>query len=156
MGDIMQTRLRIAATLMTVVTASGLLTATAATAQAASTHAQAHAAQAAPQYSSSRHLEARLYGSSAYRSVRGHADYQSYGYRHLEVSLWNARNLAGYNLVVYANGRWAGTMNIWGGGSGHFYRTRGVPTCWSGAPIRVRTHSGRLVASGTFYRMGMM
>lgn len=152
----MQIRGRIAAALMTMAATGGLLTATAATAQAADTHAQARTAQAAPQYYSSHHLQASLYGSSAHRSVRGHADYRSYGYRHLDVSVWNARRLAGRTLVVYVHGTRVGTMHIWGSGSGHFYRSSGVPTCSAGTAIRIRTGSGTLVASGTFHRMWMM
>lgn len=149
----MQIKGRIAAALTTIAAAGGLLTATAATAQAAATHAQAHAARAAPQYS--RHLEAGLYGSSAYRSVRGHGDYQSYGRRHLEVSVWNARRLAGRTLIVYAHGTRVGTMHILGG-SGHFSRSSGIPACSPGTTIRIRTGSGTLDASGTFHGMGMM
>ncbi len=98
------------------------------------------------------HLEAALHGSSAYRVVRGHADYMSYRYRELDVSIWNARRLAGHKLIVYVHGTRAGTMTVWRGGSAHLDRHRGVPACSPGTIMRVRTGSGTLVASGTFHR----
>lgn len=156
MGDVMQIKGRIAAVLVAVATAGGLLTAAAASAQAADTQAQAVQArtvQAAPQYHWM-HLGAGLYGSSTYPAVRGRADYYSYG--SLGVSVWNASRLAGRTLVVYVHGTWAGTMRVSADGHAHFYHRSGAPTCSAGTAIRVRTGSGTLVASGTFYRMGMM
>lgn len=103
-----------------------------------------------------RHLEAHLRGHGAYRQARGHADYQSSWRRHLDVSLWNARRLAGRTVFVYVRGTRAGSMHIWRGGSGHFSRGRGIPRCTAGTVISIRTKAGMLVASGTFRRHSWM
>lgn len=149
-------RHRIGAGLAALATATGLLAAGAAGAQAASTHVQAaRTVQPAVQHRGM-HLEAGLRGSGTYRSVRGHADYESHWRRHLDVSLWNARRLAGRTFVVYVHGTRVGIIRIWHGGSGHFERSRAVPRCSPGTVISVRTRSGALVASGTFHRDWMM
>lgn len=98
------------------------------------------------------HLEAGLHGSSAYPSVRGHADYMSSWRRELDVSIWNARSLAGRTVVLYVDGTRAGTLHVWSGGSAHLNHHRGVLRCSPGTAIRIRTRSGKLVASGTFHR----
>jgi hypothetical protein len=132
-------------------TAGTLVAAAAIPAQAAAS------APAAPAQSAMMgHLGAALHGSSAYRSVRGHADYMSYRRHELDVSIWNARRLSGHKLTVYVHGSRAGTMTVWRGGSAHMNRHHGVPACSPGSSIRIRTSSGTLVASGTFHRMGMM
>jgi hypothetical protein len=97
-------------------------------------------------------LEAGLHGSTAYPSVRGHADYMSSWRRELDVSIWNARRLAGKTVVVYVHGTRVGTMHVWSGGSTHMNRHCGVPRCSAGTVIQIRTQSGKLVASGTFHR----
>lgn len=129
---------RFAGVLLAALTAAGLATAGAIPAQAAT--ASQH----------SRHLEARLHGSSAHPAVRGHADYMSSWRRELDVSIWNARSLAGHRLIVYVHRTRAGTMTVWRGGSAHMNRHHGVPACRAGTSIRIRTRSGTLVASGTF------
>ena len=146
-------RHRIAAGLAAAATAGALLAAGSVTAQAAPAAAASTARTACCMRSG---LEAGLHGSTAYRSVRGHAEFQSWGRRHLEVSLWNARQLVGRTLVVYVRGTRVGTMHIWRGGSGHFSRSRGVPRCSPGTVILIRTQSGTRVASGTFRRHQMM
>lgn len=100
------------------------------------------------------HLEATLRGSSTYPAVRGHADYRSY-YRHreLSVSIWHAWRLAGRRVTVFVHGTWVGTMRVWSDGRAHMYRGWGVPRTSVGDRIRIRTRSGTLVASGTFYRV---
>lgn len=142
-------RTRLAAGLGTAVAATALLVSGAVPVQAAGSGPVRTAAAAAAMH---RHLEARLHGSSAHPSVRGHADYESSWRRHLDVSVWNARRLAGRTLVVYVHGTKAGTMHIGRGGAGHLSRSRGVPRCSAGTIIRIRTRSGGLVASGTFRR----
>ena len=140
---------RMAGVLLAVATTGGLASAGVATAGPA-----AVPAQAATTCCMRTHLEAGLHGSSAYPRVRGHADYMSSWRRELDVSIWNARRLAGKTLVVYVHGTRAGTMHVWRGGSAHMNRHRGVPRCSAGTVIRIRTQSGKLVASGTFHRQG--
>lgn len=142
-------RHRIAAVLAAAVTAGALLAAGSWPAQAAPSSAAAGARTACCMRLS---LEAGLHGSSAYPSVRGHADFESSRHRHLDVSLWDARRLAGRTVVVYVHGTRVGTMRIGRGGSGHFSRSRGIPRCSPGTVIRIRTRSGSRVASGTFRR----
>jgi hypothetical protein len=151
--NIMLIRDRIVAGLAAAATAGALLAAGSVSAQAAPAAAASTARTVCCMRSG---LEAGLHGSSAYRSVRGHAEFRSWGRRHLEVSLWNARHLAGRTLVVYVHGTRAGTMHIGRGGSGHFNRSRGVPRCSAGTVILIRTQSGTRVASGTFHRHWMM
>lgn len=150
----MLNRHRVAAGLAAAVTAGGLLAAAAIPAQATIGQAPARTAPAAR--CCGMHLEARLHGNGAYRPAGGHADYQSYGYRRMDLSLWNARRLAGHTVVVYVAGTRVGTMRIWRGGSGHFGRSRGMPRCGPGTIISIRTRSGALVASGAFRRHWMM
>lgn len=146
-------RHRIAAGLAAAATACALLVAGSVSAQAA----PAGAASRAETACCMRHnLEAALHGTSAYLSVRGHADFQSSWRRRLDVSLWNARRLAGRTLVVYVHDTRVGTIHIGRGGSGHFSRSRGVPRCSPGTVILIRTQSGTRVASGTFHRHWMM
>lgn len=104
--------------------------------------------QAAPAYPHM-HLEATLHGSSAYRSVHGHAGYMSYWHREIDLSLWNARKLAGKTLIVYLHGTKVGTMTVRRGGSAHMYQHHGVPACSPGTTIRITTKPGKLIASGT-------
>jgi len=119
--------------------------------------AAAPAAQAAPAAVPARaamgmmHLEAGLRGG--YPHAAGHAGYQSgYRYRHLDLGVWNIRQLAGRTLVVYVHGTRAGTMTVSRYGYAHLYRSAGVPSCQPGQPVRVRTQNGTLVASGTMRR----
>lgn len=98
------------------------------------------------------HLHAGLWGSSTYPRVRGHADYMSSWRRQLNVSIWNARRLAGHWVTVYVHGTRVGTMKVWRDGEAHMYRHRGIPAVSAGQRIKIRTHSGTLVASGTFHR----
>lgn len=147
-------RHRIAAGLAAAATVGGLLLA-AVPAQAAGTSAAVpRSGQVSALGHRGMHLEAGLRGHGSYRSVRGHAGYDSR--RHLDVSVWNAHRLAGRRLVVYVHGTRLGTMRIWRGGSGHFERGRGVPRCWAGTVLAIRTRSGALVATGTFHRHRMM
>lgn len=146
-------RHRIATVLAAAATAGALLAAGSVSAQAAPARSDSSAATACCMR---HHLEAALHGTSTYGSVRGHADFESSWRRHLDVSLWNARHLAGRTLVVYVRGTRVGTMHIWRGGSGHFSRSRGVPRCSSGSVILIRTQSGTRVASGTFRNRRMM
>lgn len=136
---------RLAGVLLAVATTGGLATASAAVPAQAATAATACCMR-------STQLEAGLHGSKAYPRVRGHADYMSSWRRELDVSIWHARRLAGKTLVVYVHGTRAGTMHVWRGGSAHMSRHRGVPRCSAGTAIRIRTRSGKLVASGTFRR----
>ncbi|HEX9030688.1 MAG TPA: hypothetical protein VF834_02505 [Streptosporangiaceae bacterium] len=148
-------RNRVAAGVAAAVAAGGLLAGAAIPAQAsASQPLAARTGSAAQQYGM--HMEAQLRGHGAYRSARGHADYQSYRYRHMDVSLWNVRRLAGHVVVIYVHGTRAGTMRIWSGGSGHFERGYGIPRCGPGTVITIRTRSGALVATGIFRRHWMM
>lgn len=147
-------RNRVAAGLAAAITTGGLLAGTAIPAHAAAPAPAAHAVAAARM--PGMHLDAGLHGGGGYRSARGHAGYESYWRRHLDVSVWNARRLAGRTVVVYVHGTRVGTMRIWRGGSGHFERSRGVPRCSAGTIISIRTRSGALVASGTFHRHWIM
>jgi hypothetical protein len=144
----MRTRARLAAALVAAAASATVLT-VAVPVQAATRESGGNAAVACCMH---RHLEASLRGSSAYPSVRGHADYESSRRRHMDVSVWHARRLAGHTVVVYVRGTKVGTMHIWRGGRGHLSRSRGVPRCSAGTIIRIRTRSGSLVASGTFHR----
>lgn len=142
-------RTRLAAGLAAAAATAAMLGAAAVPAQAA---ARGPGAPAAAGCCMARHLEAGLHGSSAYPAVRGHADFESSWRRHLDVSVWNARRLAGRTVVVFVGRTRVGAMHIWRGGSGHFSRGRGIPRCGPGTVIRIRTRSGALVASGTFRR----
>lgn len=151
----MMIRHRIAAVTVALATAGGLAGAGAVSAQAAVPQARAAGAmQAAAAHGM--HLGAGLRGNGAYQVIRGHASYESYRYRHMDLSLWNARRLAGRTLVVYVHGTRVGSMRIWGGGLGRFTARRGVPRCSAGTAIAIRTRTGALVASGTFHRSPMM
>ncbi len=150
----MPIRNRLAAGLAAALTMGGLLAGTAIPAHAAAHAPAAHAITASQM--PGMHLEAALHGTAGYRSARGHADYRSYGHRQMDLSLWNARRLAGRTVVVYVHGTRVGTMRIWRGGSGHFWRGRGIPRCGPGTVITIRTRSGALVATGSFHRHRMM
>lgn len=139
---------RLAGALAAAVAAVGLLAAgTLPAAQAAPAAVQAQPAMRMM------HLHAGLRGGHAYPRAGGHADFQSGNhYRHLDVSMWNIRQLAGRTLIVYVHGTRAGTMTVTRDGRAHMYRASGTPQCQPGQPVRVRTRNGTLVASGTFHR----
>ena len=149
----MMIRRRLAGALVAAATAAGLLSAgiaPAAQAAPAAVRAPAVQAQAAMGMMG---LHAGLYGGRAYPHGAGHAGYQSgYRYRHLDVGVWNIRQLAGHRLVVYVHGTRAGTITVSRSGYAHLYRSTGVPRCQPGQPVRVRTQNGTLVASGTMRR----
>ena len=62
----------------------------------------------------------------------------------------------GRTLIGYVHGTRAGTTHTPSGGPGHSSHSNGVPGCPAGTAIRIRTGSGKPVASGTFHRMGTM
>lgn len=96
-------------------------------------------------------LHAALHGSHAYPRAGGSAAYETGDHgRELDVHLQHAARLAGARLVIYVHGARAGTMTVSRTGTAHMDRHRGVPACRAGEPVRVRTHSGTLVVSGTF------
>jgi hypothetical protein len=96
-------------------------------------------------------LQAALHGGHAYPRAGGTAAYESGDHgRELEVHVSHIARLAGWKLVVYVHGARAGTMTVSRAGYARLDRHRGVPACRSGQPVRVRTRSGTLVASGTF------
>ncbi|HUZ36474.1 MAG TPA: hypothetical protein VMV17_09100 [Streptosporangiaceae bacterium] len=97
-------------------------------------------------------LQAALHSSHAYPRAAGSAAYESGDHgRELDVHLSHIARLAGGKLVVYLHGARAGTMTVSGAGYAHMDHHSGVPACRSGQPVRVRTRSGTLVASGTFH-----
>jgi hypothetical protein len=148
----MMIKRRLAAGLLAAATAGTLAVAVPAAQAAPAAARPAPAAAMAPAAMGMMHLEAALRGG--YPHAAGHADYQSgYGYRYLDVQVWNIRRLAGSRLVVYVHGTRAGTMTVSRSGYAHLYLGRGVPACQAGQPVRVRTAKGALIASGTFYRM---
>ena len=100
------------------------------------------------------HLEARLRGSSAYTSARGHADYERMMCcrPELDVDLRNLSSLSGKTLAVFAAGTKVGTSTVHSTGSFHFYRRGGVPRLSAGDVVSVKRKSGTLVASGTLRR----
>lgn len=96
-------------------------------------------------------LHAALRGSHAYPRASGTASYE-YGHRgrELDVRVSHLTRLAGQRLIVYVHGAKAGTMTVSRTGYAHLELHRGVFACKAGQPVRVRTVSETLVASGTF------
>lgn len=103
-------------------------------------------------------FNARLHGSSAFPSTRGHSEYERTStHREVEVTVNNAPGrLRGHSVTVFVNGRRVGTMRV--NSAGHAERewstSRGqfVPWAGAGSPCRVRTASGTLVVSGRYVR----
>lgn len=102
-------------------------------------------------------LHAVLSHSTAFPNATGHSDYErgSAG-REVEVTVRHIAKLAGKRVTVYVNYKKVGTMLVNGYGVAHreWDTDRGqyVPYAAAGDPVRVRTASGTLIASGTYHR----
>lgn len=139
---------------------SGALLAAAVTAGMATAALPAQAAPAAPTRIAAvaapahmgMELQAGLRGSGLYRHATGRVSYEAGSHREMHVQLAGLGRLAGHRLAVYVHGVKAGTMLVSRSGHAVLNMHRGVPLCKAGQPVRIRTLSGTLVASGTFTR----
>ena len=103
-------------------------------------------------------LHAGLHHSRAYPYATGGSDYMSYGStREVHVGVHHIARLAGHRVIVYVNYKKVGTMyvNRYGNAYREWRTSWGqyVPYCMSGGPVRIRTASGTLVASGWYSQM---
>lgn len=102
-------------------------------------------------------LHAILSHSKAFPNATGHSDYErGGGQREVEVTVRHIAKLAGKRVSVYVNYKKVGTMlvNRYGVAHREWDTERGqyVPYASAGNPVRVRTASGTLVASGWYHR----
>lgn len=105
---------------------------------------------AAPAQAAATDLETRMQPTTAAPQTRGHAEYEvDDDGRTFEISVTVGRRLAGARLVVRVHGDLVGSMTVRPSLGAHLERHRGVPAMTAGDVVRVRTGSGRLVASGT-------
>ena len=95
---------------------------------------------------------ATLAGSAAYPAANGKAKYSvDDGVRELEAQVEDVKALAGQRVRFLVNGNLIGAATVNSFGDVRLRRTGSVvPTVTAGSPIRVRTTTGVLVASGRF------
>jgi hypothetical protein len=113
----------------------------------------APAAQAATEVQ----LFARLHGSASFSRATGSSEYErTTRQRDVEVTVNNIARLAGKRVTVYVNLKKVGTILVSSTGRAHrewsTEHGQSVPFASAGNPVRVRTASGTLVASGTYHR----
>ncbi len=101
---------------------------------------------------------ARLHGTTAFSSARGHSDYERTAtHRDVEVTVNNLpARLRGRRVTVFISGKKVGTMlvNSVGHASREWQTEHGqfVPFAGTGSLCRVRTASGALIVSGRYVR----
>jgi len=95
---------------------------------------------------------ATLVGSAAYPAANGKAKFSvDDGVRELEAQVEDVRPLAGQRVRFIVNGNLVGAATVNSFGDARLRRTGSVvPNVTTGSPIRVRTTTGVLVASGRF------
>jgi hypothetical protein len=102
-------------------------------------------------------LHSVLSHGKAFPNATGQSEYErGGGHREVEVTVRHIAKLAGKRVTVYVNYKKVGTMLVNQYGTAHreWDTNRGqyVPYASAGNPIRVRTATGTLVASGTYHR----
>lgn len=104
---------------------------------------------AGPAQAATLDLEARMKPSAAFPRIHGHAEFdQEGGFREFDISIHQARRLAGRNVVVRVHGVLVGRMRVHADGFAHLDRHLGIPAMNAGDVVRVRTAGGTLVSRG--------
>jgi hypothetical protein len=102
-------------------------------------------------------LHAALHHSAAYTTATAYSEDEQEGTaREVGVTLRHVLGLAGQRVSVFVNYKKVGTMVVSRFGNAHraWETTDGqyVPMAAAGAPERVRTAGGTLIAAGRYYR----
>ena len=102
-------------------------------------------------------LHAALSHSKAFPRATGHSEYKrGFFGRDVEVTVRHIPSLAGTRVTVFVNLQRVGSMRVNSSGIAHreWDSDRGqfVPRASAGDPVRVRTATGTLVASGRYQR----
>lgn len=104
----------------------------------------------APAQAAAADTHADMHSTTAHPNAHGEARYESRpGEREFDIYIRGIHKLAGKRLTVHAHGALLGAMQVSPRGRAHLYRDTGVPVMHRHDGIKVRTHSGMLVMTGT-------
>lgn len=100
-------------------------------------------------------IRTRLNGSGQYPNANGKAKYKVDGVnREFQVELEDAKQLAGKQVDVFANGSKVGSFRVSTLGAGRLNRStelgQRVPRIQSGSVVQIKTRAGVLIVSGRF------